>query len=295
MKNKYNLDYIKPYIIKSYLFCMGLLIVLSYIYLRVFMTYYNYDLSEVKKYVTLRHFILYLIFILIHIILCCIAGYALYKRYYNKVSVNYRIMIYIQKISNKMYWEPLEYIHDLVAPDLPYSGNLIITHYTFFKSRPLYQMKILCFVLNFLPRIFVSVVFFIDLIFYNRLLYFFYVIYLLILPVLYKLGLKLSKSFVIRNLPEIERALIVTPIGEANQHGVKTLFKFDIKPEYYLRGYRKKELDEDAANWMLLFGIHNQNENINVFLDKWSSYFTILISLLYISAGLYRLFFLFVY
>jgi hypothetical protein len=184
--------------------------------------------------------------------------------------------------------EPLEYIHDLIAPGLPYSGTLIIKYIEFFSKYPLRLMQSLTCLFLFIPRTLVSSIFFIEIVFYNRIYYFVHILIILLLPPLFQIFQKLCSSFVTRNQAVLEEHLIIIPAGEPNIHGVHIAFNFQLPSSSIAIGYTTEHLQENAESWMMLFNLSNFNQLIKTYIDKYSIYVTIYSSSLYLFAGIYK-------
>jgi hypothetical protein len=282
-----TLNKIKPLIIKVYLFTVGLAIIIFYLYIRLFSKVYQYDLQQISEHVTILYICISVLFILFHIMLVILSCYALYKRYLN-VYKEHNIIKYIQKVVSKLYWEPLEFIHDLIAPDLPYSGTLIIKYTESFQTMPLWLIKFIPCLFLFMPRVIVSIIFFIEIIFYNRIYYFVHILIILLLPPLYQIFQKLCSSFVTRNRPVLEEHLIIIPAGEPNMHGIHTAFNFQLPSSSIALGYTDEHLKENSETWMLLFYLNNYNQIIKTYIETYSLYVSVLSSSLYVFAGIYK-------
>jgi hypothetical protein len=100
--NKYYFN-IKPFLIKLYLFTVGLTIIIFYLYIRLFSKSYQYDLQQIRDHITMLYVYISVIFILFHTVLVILSCYALYKRYLN-IYKEHPIIKSMQKVVNKLYW-----------------------------------------------------------------------------------------------------------------------------------------------------------------------------------------------
>jgi hypothetical protein len=199
-------------------------------------------------------------------------------------------MVYASRIVNNLYWKPLEYIHDLIAPELPYSGIIFVSIADFVDKGnrdlryKLYQSSYLLF--DYLPQIFVSSIFFIDIVIFNQLYYFLYAIILLIIPILYSIYLKLAESFFIRNAPQFYESLNIKSLGDPDEHGVYLKWHYSLKSNYV---YDPDIFAEFVHEYTLLKRIDLHIKYIRIYKKKYYPYVILLTSSLYLSAAIYRL------
>ena len=106
------------------LFCGSFWIIL-HLYLRFGLKRSGYALSEIKNHLMLKHYIIFSFFVILHVILIITAIIILIKRNkeINTSSLFYQIGNKISIGLNKLYWEPLEYINNLIAPHVPGSAR----------------------------------------------------------------------------------------------------------------------------------------------------------------------------
>ena len=277
----------KLYII--YLFTMGWLIIILYIYFRFIKQRERYSLGLLKDNITPFGYILCINFLLINLVAIISIVYMLYKQYY-KIERSSKIIAYISKLVDILYWKPLEYIHDIIAPDLPYSGTVIIWITEFLEkgSQELrYKMYRHSYILfDYLPQILASIIFFIDIVMLNQLHYFLYSIGLLLIPLLYKIYLKLCHSFVTRNEPDHLEALEIKPQGDRNEDGIYLQFHFSLKSKYVPNAAL---LEEYVNDYFLLQRIKLHVTAIKKNSAKHYPYLILFTSSLYFIAGIYRL------
>jgi hypothetical protein len=272
-----------------YLFLTGNFIIILHLYFRFFKTRTGYSLSILRDNLSFLGLVLSISFILSHLVTIIAIFYYLYKQYYN-INRTSKLIHRISDVIDNLYWKPLEYIHDLIAPDLPYSGICIvwITEYVEKGNQvlryKLYRHSYLLF--DYLPKIFVSSIFFIDIVFENQIYSFLYSIWLLIIPIIYKIYIKLCTSFVIRNEPDVLEVIDIQAQGEPDENGVYLEFHFTMKPEYE---FNMDILNEFVDRYYLLKRIELHIKAIKYNSAKYDLYIILLTSSLYLSAAVYRL------
>jgi len=287
MKNNISLmEFLKS---KIYLLIVGIIIIFLHIYFRFFKAKESYDLKDLKDEISFLNIILSLIFILVQLVTIMSLLYFLYKKYYN-IQKSSILIQNISKIVDYLYWKPLEHIHDLIAPDLPYSGTLIIYITKFLEKGnkdlryKLYRHSYILF--EYIPQILVSSIFFIEIVLHNQMYYFLYFIILLIIPILYQIYLKLSLSFVIRNEPEFLKRLFIIPKGSPDIHGVYLQWEFSLKPLY---AGENVFLNQYIKEYLSLQRIRTHIIKIKLYKSQYYIYVVLFTSSLYLSAAIYRL------
>jgi hypothetical protein len=199
-------------------------------------------------------------------------------------------MQFFSKIVDNLYWKPLEYIHDLIAPDLPYSGEFIIYITELLEKGnqvlryKLYRHSYIIF--DYLPQIVVSSIFFIDIVILNHVKYFLYSIAFLLIPMLYKIYIKLCSSLILRNEPDLCEILDIKPLGEPDENGIYLKFQFSLKSN----DIQDKEELQDYVRYYLNF----RRIDLHITAIKRNSaryypYIILVTSSIYLSASLYRL------
>ena len=130
IKNTFNnfKDFL-PIIINLYLIILGISWVSFHIYLRFFMKRISYNLVELKLYITMKYYFLFLYFVILHCCFLIIAIVTLLKRY-QILQVKGSLFISFGNTLNKvidiLYWQPLEKVHDIIAPHIPGSGRFFL-------------------------------------------------------------------------------------------------------------------------------------------------------------------------
>ena len=105
-----------------YLLTIGIGWVMVILYLRILLERPEYTFASIKEHLSFRHYLIFSIFVIIQIIICIIAILTLIKRKknYEPSSLFYKISNMFGNILDFIYWKPLEYIHDKIAPHIPF-------------------------------------------------------------------------------------------------------------------------------------------------------------------------------
>ena len=163
-------------------------------------------------------------------------SYSLYKKYKNLTSET-KIMIIINKIINFIYWEPLNYLHDILAPHIPGSGKLFIFIAEFIekgnvkKRYILYHNSYIFF--SFFPQLLISIVFFFEIIIYKKIEIFFLFLPFILVPLIFQIYLRLCISYGERNIPGFFDILNIVGSDMDCNNNYRT-WKYSFKPEYSL-------------------------------------------------------------
>jgi len=277
-----------------YLSFMGLQIIIIYINIRLFLPRTCYTLEDLRLHHTILHLLLYIDFILIHFFIVGSIVYNFYKNY-NHLLQKSRWINYFQNIINILYWNPLLYLHDLIAPEIPYSGIFMVNYSNFIenshrKRKSFIIIDSLAILFVFIPRILLVLLFIIEICLFNRIHYFIHFLPLLLLPQIYKIFLKLCESLCERSIPIIEEDLIIIPKTEQN-------FSFSLKEEVFLR-YGKnidytKYCNDLIRDWFVFYRLSLVTNKIKTLIKTYEPYISVFCSLLYLIAGLYKLWFVF--
>ena len=123
---KNNLYNILPLFIQFYLTFMGFFWIIIFCYLRFITPSTSYTLEALKTQITLRYYITFSIFIIIHCTLIILILYNKYKKKEENETIIKKIIEIFQIILNNVFWKPLEYIHNLIAPNLPLSARIFL-------------------------------------------------------------------------------------------------------------------------------------------------------------------------
>ena len=284
-----------------YLFLMGLEIILIYLYLRLFIPRYCYTLDYLRLHHNYFHIFIYINFILIHLTVILIIVYTLYKKYYN-YGYKSSWFFLVTQIINQIYWQPLIFLHDTIAPHIPYSGKFMLHYSTFAKY--VHNKKESYAIINsiavffvFFPKIFVTLLFVIEMFKYNRIHYFIYCLPILLLPSIYKIFLKLCESFSERSFLIIEEDLIIIIPEKQPEKGILPTFGFKLKKEVFAL-YGKdtdydKYLDDLISDWFEFYRLKLITNTCKVLINTYEPLISLLCSLLYLIAGIYKLWFVF--
>ena len=282
------------FILNLYLSIIGLTWIFFHLWLRFFINRSAYTLVELKSSLQTYHYILFGSFILIHIGLICSMLYVLYRLKYplQKKSILYHIVEKFALGIDFLYYRPLNYIHDLVAPHIPASGRFFMYTYSKWKTKSPSFFYALIFTLDSLPKLIIAWTFFIEIVIMGQIKYFLYVLPLIFIPIMFAIFLKVFHSFALRNMPIVKEIFSniegINPIyDEYGEFVDYEHFNFTIKPGY------EEEMEEYIDILFDLVGIGRFIEQINEDMSKLNPYITLLTSSLYVIGGSYRLIYLF--
>lgn len=281
------------YIFPAYLVFFGVSWILLHFYIRFLLKRSSYTLEELKPYLTEQHYFFFIAFILFNLFYVGSSIIILYKKKYptKKSSLYVRFLEKVSDVVNIVYWKPLDYIHDSIAPYIPLSGQLFIYIEKIWSRKESKYFYTLIIIFEILPKIIISIVFFVEIIFFGQLKVFLYAISIITITILWQIFLKLFSSFGSRNLPVIKEYFSeITgegdPIFDDNGHITSyKSFRFVVKEEY------EDVIDpkEEADLLLRLEGMPRFVEQIKKDTNKIMPYITLLTSLIYVIGGIYRL------
>ena len=276
---------------KIYLYSIGIWWIILFIYLRFVRERFGYDLNDIKSHVSEEFIYANIAFILLHLFLIIISLYNIMKNYtnYNKYSNN-KIIEKISLFINTIVTKPLESIRDLISPLIPGSGLFYDKVARFIEINIELRSKMLVTVFYFIPRLIIAFIFFIELIFYNKIEYFIYSIFLFIIPLGWILFVNLFTDFGERGMHDVQKNVRVIGSGDLLGGIVYSHYKFQPLPQFT---YEEGELKEWADTWFAVLNIYVFGQMyLKSFKNTISPYFLLLTSSLYFSAAVYRLYFL---
>jgi hypothetical protein len=192
--------------------------------------------------------------------------------------------------------QPLLFLRDVIAPYIPYSATIFcyfceLLNKIFTYNIPFAILTLPIIIFNVIPRLVVSLVFFIELVIYQRIYYFVSCLILLLIPIIWNIFIDLFTNFGQRALIDIPKYINVIPEGEPLNNGWYHAYTFEYKSEYQ---YEENDKEEYKKLWYLALKIYAYGE---CYFKKYqqiiSPYVIIYCSSLYVTATLYKLFFLF--
>lgn len=264
---------------------------------KIFLKRSSFTLAEIKPYLTSTHYLVFISFILFHLSLICIISIQLYKIVYKKKS--HPIVITLSErlsyIIDLLYWKPLEYIHHLIAPNIPYSGEFFMRIEKYWTkhqySKKYFYTLIILF--DILPKIVIALTFLIEIVIYGHIKYFLYTISLILIPIFFCIFLKIFSSFAERVLPDMKSLFLeikgIDP--QYNDEGLIVVFKsytWIIKPEYISINDGSVIMDYILQARNIIGYVFD----MKAYITKVSPYITLITSSIYIIGGIYRLIFL---
>jgi len=295
--SKYLKDLI-PVILTIYLFIFGIIWISLHLYIRFIMERPSYVLEDIKPFLTLKHYVFFACFIVMHAIVIIAMLITIYKqRFPHKRSSRFvHISEKVTYLFDLIYWKPLGYIHDHIAPYIPMSGNFFLyIEKIWSKKNPIY-FYILIFFFDLLPRLVLSTIFLIEVIIFDRLEIFLSSISIILITLTWHIFLKLFASFGERNLPVIKVYFLkITGLGdpildESGNVISYPRYEFIVKPEYD----GVINVAEEVNLLLQLEAIPRFVEQIKKDTAKIIPSLTILTSFMFVIGGLYRLIFLIV-
>lgn len=285
-----DLKNILPLLINIYLFFFGCCWVFFHVYIRFILERTPYTFLDLRTHITFLQYILFSCFVFLHLIILIYNIYIIYiKQLLNiKKSIFSQMMKLLTTILETVYWKPLEFIHDKVAPYIPGSGRFFLYLETKWKTIGFTYLMIFFF--DIFPKVLLAAIFALETIIRAKIEVFFQLLPLIFIPVLFKILLKSFSSFAIRNKSNFTEAYesikFLDPIYNAEGLIEKyTRYEFTVKDEYIGQADTKEDLR------CLLILDHMQNIVIycKELLSFMTPYITVSTSLLYIIGGLYRL------
>lgn len=269
---------------------MSIFILSLFFYLRFIIKRSEYSLEGLKKTCSFSYFVLCLFGILLHLTILIIIIYNIF--FSKKQKKKHKILIFFNELSQILIWKPLDHLLKTLSPHIPYSGTFIIKYVQFFKKSILriYIMKSLTIILYFFPRIFMSVLFCIEILVFNKIEFCIKLVWLLIIPFLYIFFINLCEHFFNNNLKDVLEGLEVTPTGLPNPNGVYTNHIFKIKKD---SGFSVENLDDLKDNWTLLFYLTNLTEMIRIFIAKYSPFISMFNSILFLVSLSYKFYYIY--
>lgn len=299
MNLKTIIKYLKTslvYFFPIYLVTVGISWILLHIYLRFVTHKASYTLAELKPHLTEKHYFFFTVFIILHLFYCIITIRMLYKQKFphSKSSKIFNSLSgKINFVIDVVYWKPLEYIHDLIAPHIPMSARFFIYVEEVWATKDKKYFYTLIILFEILPKLIIALTFFVEVIIYGRIKIFLYVIGLIFITVFWHIFLKLFASCGTRNAPLLKNYfLTINGVGDPirDSDGIPigyNSYEFVVKEEY------EDVIDhkEEALLYMQLLAMPNFVEQLKKDTNKIMPYITLLTSLIYVIGGIYRLIF----
>lgn len=200
-----NFIYVKySTIIKFFFLFMGLFWVFFYLYLRIIATTREgYQIIELKTNITNFGIFVFIFISFINFSLLILSIFRLLRIEFKKSNLFF--LNKFENFINFIYWKPLETVYEkILENNVPGSGNFFLFIETRFltvlRDKTLnkfyYKLAIflIVFVFDILPKLILSFIFFVEVVFFGQIKYFFVFIPLFFLPIFLKIFLKLLKS-----------------------------------------------------------------------------------------------------
>lgn len=271
-----------------YLLLLALTIIALNIFFRIFNSKESVSLHMIKE-LSIFHLTTICIFGLVHFFIIIIICYNIFLNS-KKFKYESKVIIIANKMITKIYWEPLEFLHDIIAPHLPGSGKFLLfiaeilekgninLRYTF------YHYSFLIF--SYFPQLFASILFIFEILIYKKINLFFYVLPILLIPPLFQVYLKLCISFADRNLPKFHDILNI--VGkDPDEFGNYKTWSFSFKPKYSSNG--PLLLKKKVYEFELITKVKLHAEKIRKIKGLYDIYILLIISILFFFGTLIRL------
>lgn len=259
-----------------------------FIWFRFIMKKSGYNLVELKINYSFFFLTTSISFICLHIFLLLFALYSIFYKEKNKYKPT--IFQIIQKFIDFMIIQPFETLRKIIAPHIPYSGIIFVKITQFFEKHDLSLLKYPVIFFSIIPRILVSVVFYIEIVFFNKIHYFITCILLLLIPLFWNIFVNLYTNFAERALQDIPKYIHVIPVGDPEPNGWHSSYNFKLFDKYIYQENDLKEYSEGFMNAISMYGFGKTL--FKGFLAKVSPYVTLFTSSLYLFASIYKLIFL---
>lgn len=274
---------------KLYLLLLGLFWVVFFMYMRIFFTKTPYDIPEIKNVFLEKQLLFGITFITLHFIIICVSIYSLRLSYEQKKTIP-KFVHKLQDIYTTVFIAPLTYIRNLIAPKIPYSGIFFCKIAAFMENKGAWRFKALVVLFYILPRSIVASIFFIELVFYQRIYYFVFSLAILLIPLIWLIFVNLFTDFGYRGLVDIPKYVNIIPLGDPLPNGWYSRYRFEPFPQYK---YSHTSVDEYRKLYFLSMSIWAYGET---FIQKYQRdtmpYITLYTSTLYMVATSYKMFLL---
>lgn len=123
----------------------------------------------------------------------------------------------INRIVNVIYWDPLLYIYNKIAPNVPLSGKFFATFTKLLNKFKLSRLFLdFAIIFDYIPRLLIAISFMLDVIIYNNMFHFYSVVIYIIIPIVYKIILKMYIDFPLRNYSKYDKYFEATMNDEGS-------------------------------------------------------------------------------
>lgn len=279
-------------LITIYSVLLGVGWIIFHLYIRFLVDRIQYNIIDLKNNITWSHYLIFTTFVCIHVLLILISLFTLYKLKNGVVPQNktliYKFSLKINNIVDNLYWKPLEKVHNIIFPHIPFIGSFFLFLNKHWQT--IGFTYLLIFFFNIFPKVLVATTFFFEIIFLTRIHTFFKMLPLLFIPVVFTIFLKLYESFAEENAKDFrepyESIKLSDPIYDVDG-SIKdyTTYEFTVKDEYI----GQVDTTEDLKYLRILDRISNVVDYTKQLLSLITPYVTVLTSLLYLIGGIYRI------
>lgn len=293
---RHNLTKFIIFIINLYFITLGLGWIFLHLYLRLLIKRNSITLDELKPLITYIHWSIYLYIAILHIFILIVTIRYLLQKTIKETSIFYKFSTYVYKIINEIYWKPLEYIVKITGSRLLGSRELFIgivhqsAKYSDHENK--YIMEFISAIFNWIPKLIVASAFFIDIIIFNQVKYFIYVVNLLIIPIILEVFIIYYIAYATRNIRNV--SAIFDKIEGIGEPYVDYLLWTEYESYYFelQDHYDFNDREEYIYDYYMIVSLQYIGTAFKHLNSERSTYVTIITSSLYLIASIYRIFYL---
>lgn len=225
---------------------IGLFWVSFYVFIRLFRDITGYKIIELKGNISIFVYIFFLFFVIINFSILLFYVVDWYKIKFNKKTSVFTLKFvnWLRNQVNLFFWVPLDSLYKLV--NVPGSGKFFLFLEKNYFMNPWRRdtsedrgilTYVIIFSFDILPKIVLSVVFFIEVILFGQVFYFLRLLPILFLPIILKISIKLMESFGIEGVTVTsEYFLEVRCFGKKkeiyNSFDIFSLYEVRLKSQY---------------------------------------------------------------
>lgn len=121
----------------------------------------SYNLIDLKQILTYRLLLIFIGFIVLHLIIIIQSLYFLFlkNKYAKSNFLLYKLAKKLSSIFNIVYWNPIQYIHDILGPKIPGSARFFSYIDSLWKNKTSVFFYRLLFIMDAIPKLIVASIF----------------------------------------------------------------------------------------------------------------------------------------
>jgi len=184
-----------------YLIILGICWIILHIITRFVIERPSYNLFDLKQILTYKLLLIFTGFVILHLLIIIQSLYLLFlkNRFTNTNSLLYKLAKKVSGVVNIIYWNPIQYIHDTIAPHIPGSARFFSYIDSLWKNKNSLFFYRLLFIMDALPKLIVASIFLLEIVYYGQIKYFLISLPLLCIPISFSIFLKFFTSCGERN------------------------------------------------------------------------------------------------